>query len=320
MSALLPLGSVLGGLVMLVAGGDVLVRGAASLAKRLNVSEIAIGLTVVALGTSAPEFVISAVAAARGEGDIVFGNVIGSNLANTLLILGVAGLVRPLTVQRSTVWREVPFSLFATILVLLLVRDSWEHAAHLDVLTRMDGLALLGLFGLFLIYAFGVSEVEDDSDYHVAGYSVAVSLAMSAGGVVLLGIGGRLTVSGATWIAESLGLSQQLIACTILAIGTSLPELVTSSIAAWRGRCDLAIGNCVGSSVFNLLFVLGGSAVLRPVVYSPGFDVDLYILTAATGLLFVTMFTGKRHRLERWEASLMLVGYAGYIGYLIAYR
>jgi cation:H+ antiporter len=308
--------SVAGGLVLLVLGAEALVRGAASLARRMRISEIAIGLTVVAFGTSTPELVVNVFGSIQGQPDIVFGNIIGSNIANVLLILGVSGLIYPLAVQRNTVWKEIPFSLLAALFLLLLVRDSWAGRELPDRLSRSDGLVLLGLFAVFLTYTFGLSRVEASDEYPVKAYSLGASLLLVGVGLAALVLGGRLAVGGAVGLARGAGLSEKFIACTILAVGTSLPELATSAVAAWRRRCDIAVGNIVGSNVFNILFILGVSGVIRPVAYPSRFDVDLYVLIATTTLLFLTMFTGRRRRLDRWEAALILVGYCAYVAYL----
>ena len=297
-----------------------MVRGAASLAKKMSISEIAIALTVVAIGTSAPELVISTFAAGSGQHDIVFGDVIGSNMANTLLVLGVAGLIYPLSVQRNTVWKEIPFLLLATLVVFLLVNDSWGGAGAANLLSRTDGLVLLGFLAIFLIYTFGISKIESADQYDVVTYSYRASVLMIVGGLTALFFGGRFTVNGAVDIATQLSVSKKLIACTIIAGGTSLPELATSAIAAYRKRCDIAVGTVVGSCILNLLLVLGVSGLVCPVAYSSAFNVDSLALIAATVVLFLTMFTGKRRRLDRWEAVLLILGYAGYVGYLLHRR
>ncbi|MCK4626514.1 MAG: calcium/sodium antiporter [Phycisphaerae bacterium] len=308
------------GLVLLIAGAEVMVRGASSLAKKMSISEIAIALTVVAFGTSAPELVISIFAAGGGQPDIVFGDVIGSNMANTLLILGVAGLIYPLSVQKSTVWKEIPFLLLATLVVFLLVNDSWGGAGAANLLSRTDGLVLLGFLAIFLIYTFGISKIELADQYDVVTYSYRASVLMIVGGLTALFFGGRFTVSGAVDIATQLGVSEKLIACTIIAGGTSLPELATSAIAAYRKRCDIAVGNIVGSCILNLLMVLGVSGMVYPIAYSPSFNVDSLALIAATVILFLTMFTGKKRKLDRWEAVLLIMGYVAYVGYLLHRR
>ncbi len=316
MSVLLSSIAIVAGLVLLIMGAEALIRGASSVAKKMSIPEIVIGLTIVALGTSAPELVVNAIAAVSGKYKIVFGNIIGSNMANILLVLGVAGLIYPLTVQRSTVWKEIPFLLLATGVLFLLVYDSWSNEESVNLLSRNDGLVLLGLFAIFITYTFGLSKVESTDEFDVTTYSHWVSVLMIFGGMAGLSLGGLFAVKGAESIAEQLCISEKFISSVILAVGTSLPELATSAVAAYRKRCDIAVGNIVGSCIFNLLMVLGICGVIRPVSYSSTFNVDAVLLIGATVLLFVTMFTGKGRRLDRWEAGLMLVGYAGYIGYL----
>ena len=316
MSLVLPAALVFAGLVLVVLAAEALVRGAASIAKRLSISEIVIGLTIVALGTSAPELVINTIAAARGNHTLVFANIFGSNMANILLVLGVAAAISPLVVKKSTVWKEIPFLMLATLVVLLLVYSPWGLGSE-NLLSRVDGLILLGLFAAFLVYTFGLSKVESSDQRDVALYSHLVSAMMILGGLVGLFFGGRFTVDGAVNIAGQLGVSEKLMGCTIVAIGTSLPELATSAVAAYRGRSDIAIGNIVGSGIFNLLLVLGVSSLIRPVQYFPAaFNIDAIALVAATAALFLIMFTGKKHKLDRWEAVMMLLGYVAYMGYL----
>ncbi len=316
----MPIVIIVAGLVLLVVGAEAMVRGASSLAKKMSISEIAIALTVVAFGTSAPELVISTFAAGDGQHEIVFGDVIGSNMANMLLILGVAGLIYPLSVQKNTVWKEIPFLLLATLVVFLLVNDSWGGADAANLLSRTDGLVLLGFLAIFLIYTFGISKIELADQYDVATYSYWASALMIVGGLAALFFGGRFTVNGAVDIATQLGVSKKLIACTIIAGGTSLPELATSAIAAYRKRCDIAVGTVVGSCILNLLMVLGVSGLVYPVAYSSSFNVDSLALIAATVVLFLTMFTGKKRKLDRWEAVLLIMGYVAYVGYLLHRR
>jgi len=311
--------SIIGGIILLILGAEVLVRGAGSLAKKMSISEMVIGLTVVAFGTSAPELVVNTFEAAGGQNEIVFGNIIGSNMANILLVLGIAGLISPLTILKNTVWKEIPFLLVATAAVFLLVHDGWFGVSAANLLSRTDGLLLLGLFACFLAYTYSILRAKSPHR-HVRTYATWASVLLLVAGLAALFFGGRFTVNGAVAVARQLGISEKMIAATIIALGTSLPELATSAVAAYRGRCELAVGNVVGSSIFNLLMVLGISGVIRPVSYSSSFDVDSLALVGATVLLFVTMFMGKRHRLDRPEAALMLTGYAAYIGYLMYQR
>jgi cation:H+ antiporter len=320
MNALVSLLTTAGGLVLLVVGAELLIRGASSLAKRLAIAEIVIGLTVVAFGTSTPEMVVNVFASSEGRNEIVFGNIIGSNIFNILLILGVSGLIYPVAVQRNTVWKEIPFSLLATLVLFFLVNDRWDATGTADILSRADGVVLLLLFTIFVVYTFGLASVEASDEFDVRVYSWGVSAALIVGGLLLLVAGGRLCVEGAVALARQLNLSEKFIGATVVAAGTSLPELATSALAAYRKHSDIAVGNIVGSNIFNILAILGVSAVVRPAPYPASFNADMYVLTAATLLLLLVMFTGKRHKLDRWEASLMLAGYAGYVGYLLYLR
>lgn len=314
---------VVGGLVLLTVGADWLVRGAASLAKRLNVREIVIGLTVVAFGTSMPEMVVSIFASAEGRNDIVFGNVLGSNVFNTLMILGLAGLIRPLAVQRNTTWKEIPFSILVTLVLFLLVNGPMLGGpAGPESLSRSEGLVLLVMFAMFLSYTWSIARQEPTApeEMEVRVFSLSWSLILLAVGLGGLVGGGKLCVDGAVALAQRFGLSEKFIGCTIVAAGTSLPELATSVVAAIRKRSDIAIGNVVGSNIFNILCILGLSTAIRPAPYNPLFNVDFAILTAGSLLLFGAMFSGGRHRLDRWEAALLLAGYGGYTAWLLSAR
>jgi cation:H+ antiporter len=310
------------GLIILIFGAELLVRGAASLARRLAIAEIVIGLTVVAFGTSTPEMAVNIFASIENRNDIVFGNIIGSNIFNILLILGISGLIYPLAVQKNTVWKEIPFSFLVTLALLLLVNDSSNNCGSLPrcVLSRNDGMVLLLLFAIFITYLFGIAKVESPDKYQVKVYSVAVSILLVLVGLSFLFAGGKLCVVAAVRLARHFGLSEKFIASTIIAAGTSLPELATSSVAAYRKRCDIAVGNIVGSNIFNILLILGVSAVIHPARYNPAFNVDLSVLGIATVVLYLVMFTGRKHRLDRWEAAVMLLGYVGYVTYLLYLR
>lgn len=309
------LGSVILGLVCLVFGGDWLVSGASSLAKRWGVAPIVIGLTVVAFGTSAPELVVNLMASASGNVDIAIGNVLGSNLANILLILGCAGWITPLVVKPQTTWKEIPFMFLASVLVWVLASDMRLTGLGPDVLNRIDGLVLIGFFCVFLYYTFGIAKVEGEGEeVHVS--SRAKSVGQIAVGVVLLALGGWLAVDGASALALAIGMSERMIALTIVAIGTSLPELVTSITAAYRKHVDIAVGNVVGSNIFNIFWVLGTSATVRSLPFNPANAYDAGVGVLAALLLFGAMFINKRHTLERWQAALFLGMYAAYLGSL----
>lgn len=304
------------GLVLLVKGADWLVDGASVLAKKKNVSDLAIGLTIVAFGTSAPELVVNAVAASGNYPDIVFGNVIGSNNFNLFIILGISGLIIPLSVQSSTVWKEIPFSLVAAVGLFFLANNFLFSEERL--LSRWDGLILLVCFAAFLYYV--ATQLKSDPEVEqveAKDYSNLKIWTLIAIGLAGLVGGGKLVVDNAVSMAQSLGVSEKIIGLTIVAAGTSLPELATSVVAAMRKNADIAIGNIVGSNIFNLFLILGVSSVIQPLEFNVSFNTDLYILGAGTVFLFMAMFTGKRQKLDRWEALVLLTSYLLYTGYLI---
>ncbi len=311
---------VVSGLALLVLGAEGLVRGAASLGRRWGIAEIVIGLTIVAFGTSMPEMAVNALASIDGKNDIVFGNIVGSNVFNLLFILGVSGLIYPLTVQQNTVWKEIPFSLLATLVLLLLVNDTWGDGGAANLLSRNDGLVLLLLFAIFLTYILGIARLDTNEDHQTRQHSLPISLLLVLGGLAVLVVGARLCLNGAVALGRQLHVSEKLIACTVVAAGTSLPELATSAIAAYRRHCDIAVGNVVGSNIFNILWILGVSGTIRPAQYPSSFNVDTILLASTTLVLFLVMFTGQKRRLDRWEALLLLLGYCGYTGYLLYFR
>lgn len=304
------------GLVLLVKGADWLVDGASVLAKKNNISDLAIGLTIVAFGTSAPELVVNVVAASGNYPDIVYGNIIGSNNFNLFAILGIAGLITPLVVQSSTVWKEIPFSIIAAIVFFFLANNYFMTEP--GILSRYDGIILLVLFAAFLYYV-ATQLKADPAVQGVANkdYSTLKIWVLIIAGLAGLVGGGKLVVDNAVTIAQTLGVSEKIIGLTIIAAGTSLPELATSVVAAMKKNADIAIGNIVGSNIFNLLLVLGVSALVRPLDYNPSFNIDIYLLSAGTLFLFLSMFIGKKHRLDRWQAALLLVTFASYTTYLV---
>ncbi|GMQ26101.1 calcium/sodium antiporter [Algoriphagus sp. oki45] len=313
---LIQIGLLILGLVLLVKGADWLVDGASVLAKKKNVSDLAIGLTIVAFGTSAPELVVNVVAASGNYPDIVFGNVIGSNNFNLFVILGISGLIIPLSVQSSTVWKEIPFSLIAAVGLFFLANNFFFSEETL--LSRWDGLILLICFAAFLYYVATQLKSDPEAEQVEAkDYSNLKIWTLIAIGLAGLVGGGKLVVDNAVSMAQSLGVSEKIIGLTIVAAGTSLPELATSVVAAMRKNADIAIGNIVGSNIFNLFLILGVSSVIRPLEFNISFNTDLYILGAGTVFLFLAMFTGKRQKLDRWEALVLLSSYLLYTGYLI---
>jgi cation:H+ antiporter len=306
------------GFAILIKGADFLVNGASSVAKKFNISNLAIGLTVVAFGTSTPEFIVSFYSALEGRNDASFGNIIGSNNFNLLFILGVAGLIYPLTVQRNTVKYEVPISLVAALVMYVLVNDVILLDNPVNILSRWDAMILLVFFGLFMMYVYRTMTAASDlEESPIKMYATPVATGMIILGLAMLIGGGTLVVDNAVAIAEHYGLSQKLIGLTILAAGTSLPELATSAVAAYRKNTDIAIGNVIGSNIFNIFFILGVTGLIRPIPYNDLMNFDIEVLGATTLLLMVFMFTINQRKLDRWEAFLLLVGYVGYTIYLV---
>ncbi|MDD4956315.1 MAG: calcium/sodium antiporter [Candidatus Omnitrophica bacterium] len=306
------------GFMVLIKGADILVDGACLLAKRLRISDLVIGLTLVAFGTSAPEFFVNIMASAKGATDIALSNVVGSNIANVLLVLGIAAVIYPLEVGKGTVWKEIPLSLVAVTLLLLLVNDAIIDESAVSALTRIDGMVFILFFGLFLYYTAGISKdikgLPTPPDMAVGYTRIAAMVLAGLAGLVL---GGHWVVTGAVRIAEHYHISQSLIGLTIVAVGTSLPELATSAVAAYKKNSDIAVGNIVGSCIFNIFFVLGISALLRPIPLSAGGNVDISVALIAAVMLFVFMFTGKRHRLDKWEGMVFVGVYLAYIIFVI---
>jgi len=311
------------GFVILIKGADFLVSGASSTAKKYGISNLVIGLTVVALGTSMPEFIVSLLAALDGKGDASYGNIIGSNILNLLLILGVAGLIYPLVVQRNTIKYEIPLSLVAALILFFLVNDSLMlsgSSSSINILSRFDSFILLIFFAGFLFYIFrsmrGATDTEEGEPIKL--YSTPISIGMCLLGLGMLIGGGELVVHNAIEIAMYFHMSEKLIGLTILAAGTSLPELATSCVAAYRKNTDIAIGNVVGSNIFNIFLILGITGLINPIPYNTALNFDVYVLIGSTILLIIFMFTLNSRKLDRWEAFILLSVYITYTIYLIS--
>lgn len=306
------------GFVLLISGANILVEGSASIAKKLNISSIVIGLTIVAFGTSAPEFIVNIFASVQGNTEIAIGNIIGSNIVNILLILGVSSIIYPLATQENTVWKEIPLSLLAAILLGVMVNDTLIDGGTFSGLTRIDGIVFLAFFIIFLYYTFGISKVSgENTDLEIKEMSYMKSSFYVAGGLLGLVFGGKWIVDGAIKIAEGFNVSQSLIGLTVVAIGTSLPELATSAVAAYKKQSDIAIGNVVGSNIFNIFWILGFSSVINPLPFSKDSAIDVIMTIVASLILFLIMFIGKKHTVERWQGVIMILIYIGYVAYLI---
>lgn len=308
------------GFFPLIYGANLLVDSASSLAFRLRIPPLVIGLTIVAFGTSAPEMVVNVLASLSGSTEIVMGNIIGSNIANILLILGISSMIYPIGVGKSTTWIEIPLSLLSVVLLLFLANDSFFGEGQVSVITFLDGVVLLSFFLVFLSYTISLSLSKGpDQSLEVKSYSIGLAVLLLVIGIGLLVFGGRLIVDNATMFARNLGISERIIGLTIISIGTSLPELATSIVAALKKQADIAIGNVVGSNIFNVFFILGLSALIAPIEGSTQVNIDLMVNVIASLALFLFIFTGKGRRIERWEGILLFGIYTTYLGYLFIF-
>jgi cation:H+ antiporter len=306
------------GLVLLWLGADNFVKGASGLARKLHVSELAVGLTIVAFGTSAPELAVNIFASLAGNDGIVFGNIIGSNNFNLFMILSIAGLITPVLVRSTTAWREIPFSLFAILVLAFLANDCFFMKKESCKLTRPDALVMLLLFFLFLFYVFRQLAQDrmarEKVTLPLSSGKIALRLIIGMGGLLA---GGKLVPSGAIELALRLHISEKVIGMTLVAAGTSLPELATTVVAALRRNHDIAVGNIIGSNIFNILCILGISALVKPLQYDLSFNRDILFLGGGNILLLVAMYTGKKYMIERWEAIILLSAFVVYTLFLI---
>jgi cation:H+ antiporter len=320
------------GFMLLIKGADTLVEGSTSIAKKFNVSNIVIGLTIVAFGTSAPELLINIMAAVSGSNGIVLGNVIGSNISNILLILGITAIIYPLTVTTGTRWKEIPLSLLAVAAVFLMLNDHMINGnGNVSAITRADGIILLFFFVIFLYYTFGIAQAQNQEALEPEEtkiHSIRTSTIYILFGILGLGLGGRWVVDGAITIANAIGVSEGFIGLTLVALGTSAPELATSITAAFKKNADIAIGNVVGSNIFNIFWVLAISAIIRPIPLNDTINQDIIFLALATLLFFIFTLTGQKrkrtlmpdetaHGLSKIEGVLFILAYIGYMIFLI---
>ena len=311
------------GLMILVTGGDTMVRGASAIAAKLGVSPLAIGLTVVAFGTSAPELFVNVTAALRGSTALSFGNIFGSNMANIGLIIAITALVGPLRIKNVVISREVPMMLLATLVAVTMGIDSLLDDGP-SAFDRGDGIVLLLLFSVFVYYTLRdlvrQRAADDESGFEIAPspevpeHATGLSIVLTILGLAMLAGGGQITVYGAENVARALGVSETVIGLTLLAVGTSLPELVASLVASYRGHPDMAVGNVVGSNIFNLLIVLGATATIRDIPVPPGGFWDLFVVISLSALLWLTSMSQGR-QIIRTEASMLLILYIGYVSF-----
>lgn len=308
--------------VFLIKGANLLVDGSVSLAKRAKISSIVIGLTIVAFGTSMPELVVNLFANVEGNVDVAIGNVLWSNIANVLLILWISALIYPITTKHNTSRKEIPLSILASLVLWFLANDFLiDGNTRYSWLTRIDGLILLGFFAIFMVYIFSIARSKDVEEItaldEIKKMSGLRSYTYIVVGIIGLALWGQWIVDGAVHIATTLGVSQSLIGLTIIAIGTSLPEIATSVVAAYKKKSDIVIGNIVGSNIFNIFWVLWLSAVVRPLPFSDEYIIDLIMIVFVEVLLFFGLFIWKKYVIQRWKWMFFVLLYIAYIVFLV---
>ncbi len=304
------------GIVLVILGADWLTKGASALARRFNMSELMIGLTIVSIGTSLPEFVISLGSAIRGSSGIALGNIIGSNIFNSLIILGVAALITPIRFSAKMQSREIPFNLLAAVALILVSGSMLAGGAEGEYITRYGGLLLLCFLAVFIRYTFSITNDDDIEGQH-APVSVGKILLFIAGGLAALIFGGNIFVDGATALARVLGLSEAVIGITIVSAGSSLPELAVSVNAARKGNVGIALGNVLGSNILNVFFILGCCATITPIALEGFSFVDYYVLIASSLLIYLVTRFGGKSIITRWEGALLVAAYVAYTAYLL---
>ncbi|MBP3202132.1 MAG: calcium/sodium antiporter [Bacteroidales bacterium] len=304
------------GLALVVFGADYLVEGASAVARRFGLSEFVIGLTIVGMGTSAPEMVVSFIGASEGNADIALGNVVGSNIFNTLLILGLTAVMLPIGITESNRKRDIPVNIFITVLLILLGLEATLFGVGTNGLSRWDGAIMIGFFILYFLLSFKQKAPQEGPADEVKQRNIWLSVLFILGGLAALIFGGQLFVNSATSIAKALHVSDKFIAITVLAGGTSLPELATCVAAAVKKKGQLALGNIIGSNVFNILLILGGSALIHPLSFDSITYVDLTALLVSALALLTSSYVGKKNCIDRLDGALFLLLWAGYFTYL----
>ncbi len=307
----------LGGLALILFGANWLVDGSSSIAKRFGISEFVIGLTIVGIGTSTPEMVVSFLSAFQGKADMAIGNIVGSNIFNTLMILGVTALIAPLAITKSNLKKDIPLNIFVTVLLILLGMNFTIFGLGQDQLSRIDGAILLAIFAWYLYTSFK-SDTADEDGEGIKEYKTGISVLLIVAGLGALIAGGKLFVNSATELAKMFGVSDKFIAITVMAAGTSMPELATCAVAALKGRGQLALGNVLGSNISNILLILGGSALINPLSFGGMTYVDLGVVLAGAIFILASAYMFKKKQLDRFEGIILLLMEAGYMWYLIA--
>lgn len=308
----------LAGLLLILLGANYLVDGSSSIAKRFGISEFVIGLTIVGIGTSTPEMVVSFLASFQGKADMAIGNIVGSNIFNTVTILGVTALIAPLTITRSNLRKDIPLNIGVTALLILLGMNLTIFGYGEDKLSRVDGIILLAIFAWYLYSSFKSDTTDKDDEGEIKVLNATVSVLMIVGGLAGLIIGGKLFVNSATELARMFGVSDKFIAITVMAAGTSMPELATCVVAALKGRGQLALGNILGSNISNILLILGGSALINPLSFTGMTTVDLGTILLSSVFILLSAFLFKKKELDRAEGIILLMIEACYMWYLIS--
>lgn len=307
------------GFVFLIKGADLLVAGASAIGRKYHISEMVIGLTIVSFGTSLPELLVTTVASMNGQAELGLGNILGSNIANVLIILGIAALIRPLPIPRDTYFIEIPFSVLAALLLGFLANANIFYSGH-NTIGRQEGGIMLYFFFLFMVYVVVVAKNKKPETAEAAPLIVqpmAKSILLIAIGITALYFGGGWVVDGATELARLFGISESVIGLTIVAIGTSLPELVTSAVAAYKNNTDMAVGNAIGSNIFNILWIIGFTSVLTPIPFSDHSNQDILMVLISTSALIMAVLIGKLPRISRWEGGIFLAIYIIYLYTLV---
>ena len=310
------------GLVLILVGANYLTDGSAALARRFNISEFIVGLTIVAIGTSTPELVVSVISALHGSGEMAIGNVTGSNLFNGLLILGISTLIRPVPLTSDNIKKDIPLGILASIVLLVVCCDVLLGSDLRNNIGRDEGIILLLLFVVFIsytIFSAKAPEVEEAAEEQKP-MPIWLMLIMIVGGLAALVFGGNLFQTSAVEVARALGVSESMIAITLLAGGTSLPELAASAVSALKGKAEMAMGNVLGSNISNIFLVLGASATITPLSLGGITMVDLLAVLGASILLWITAFSFKRNKIDRPEAVILIVAYIAYIWYMVTHQ
>lgn len=307
------------GLLLILYGANWLVDGSSSIAKKSGLSEFIIGLTIVGIGTSAPEMVVSFISSFQGKADMAIGNIVGSNIFNTMLILGVTALIAPMTITKSNLKRDIPLNIAVTVLLIVLGMNATIFGKGENALSRWDGMILLGVFAWYMWTSFrSDSTDEEEGGEEVKLFSTGKSILLIAAGLAALVIGGRFFVDSATALAKWAGVSDKFIAITIMAAGTSMPELATCIVAALKGRGQLALGNILGSNISNILLILGGASLISPLSFSGMTPVDLGTVLLCAVFILVSAFTFRKRQLDRTEGVILILMEVAYMWYLIA--